>query len=82
MIDAEKDNKSRVKRTHLSFEDFLEAPVRLSELLALPTDAELAAAHAEDAGQEAGRRRASLGSPCERARAVAVSGSRAADRPI
>ena len=48
--DSEKDNKSRVKRTHLGFEDFLEAICRVACLKALPTDGELEDAECDNAG--------------------------------
>ena len=50
VIDAEKDNKSAVRRTHLGFEDWLEALVRLAGLKAFPTDTEIAEAETENAG--------------------------------
>ena len=50
VIDTNKDNKSKVKRTHLGFEDFLEALCRLAALKALPTDEEIAESGYGNAG--------------------------------
>ena len=50
IISADKSNASRVKRTHLGFEDFLEALCRVAVLKALPTDEELHAAGDDGAG--------------------------------
>jgi len=42
---------SRLKMIHLSFEDFLEAIVRMSTMKALPDDEEMASAGSTDAGR-------------------------------
>ena len=50
VIDAERDNRSAVRRTHLGFEDFLEALCRVAGLKSFPTDEELLEAGSENAG--------------------------------
>ena len=50
VVNAEKDNKSAVRRTMLGFEDFLECLVRCAGLKAWPTDEEIEQTGSGNAG--------------------------------